>query len=96
MASRWSDVVNRTKTHSNIIEISPAELHDHISGQNPCSSETAPVIIDVRESSELELGRVSRLRKLNDNTKTLFFSMYRDILDTACHFRPKRHPGTPY
>ncbi|KAJ2955996.1 hypothetical protein NQZ79_g8102 [Umbelopsis isabellina] len=58
VASRWSELVDRTKDHSNIIEISPAELHDHISGQNPCSSETAPVIIDVRESSELDLGKI--------------------------------------
>ncbi|KAI8580127.1 hypothetical protein K450DRAFT_238302 [Umbelopsis ramanniana AG] len=55
---RWSDLVHRTKAASHIHEISAAELNNHIQGQSPSSSETAPVIIDVREGSELELGKI--------------------------------------
>ncbi|KAG2182623.1 hypothetical protein INT44_005602 [Umbelopsis vinacea] len=55
---RWSDLVTRTKAASHIHEISAAELNNHIQGQSPSSSETAPVIIDVREGSELELGKI--------------------------------------
>ncbi|KAH8552298.1 Rhodanese-like domain-containing protein [Umbelopsis sp. PMI_123] len=57
-ASRWSDLVNHTKAASHIQEISAAELNTHIQGQNPSTSETAPVIIDVREGSELDLGKI--------------------------------------
>lgn len=96
MASRWSELVNRTKTSSNISEITAAELKSHISGQQPSTSETAPVIIDVRESNELELGKVRGERNRVQANAVMVFMRTLVPVDPSCHFYPKRYTRTSY
>ncbi|KAI8381594.1 Rhodanese-like domain-containing protein [Radiomyces spectabilis] len=58
LPSRWGDVVKRTQEQLKVAEISASELKNYLSSEFPSKSTDAPVIIDVREASEWQNGKI--------------------------------------